>query len=179
MIRDNITEIGLVVALFAIVGVGLGLTGYVSLDAANQQFVEGTEGEFARGLGQLFVALLAFQSSVVTFFLGSVVASVGAVGLSGRAASWRESAVVNGMGSFVGFYVMVGIALVLMLAALETGGRGGGSGGSGSVEIGQFIIPVLIAGLPTAFVGFGTGALASGFDITGDFDASDVERVDG
>lgn len=168
MALTNVKNIALVVALFAVVGVGLGLTGYISIDAANQQFVDNAEGEFMQGIGQLFVGVLVFQSGIMTFFLGSVVASVGAVSIASVTESRMESVITNGAASFVGFYVMVVLTLVIMLAAFSSGdGSGGGTtsdGGQSIGDFGRFAKPLVIAGLPTTLVGLVSGGVAYGLE---------------
>lgn len=68
---------GLIVAIFGGIGLGIGLGGYAGVDFAQQQFVNSAEGEFMRGLGQLFVGVIFFQTAFVTLMLGGVVGAFG------------------------------------------------------------------------------------------------------
>lgn len=146
--------------LFVAVGVGLGLSGYISISTMNQMFVEEAGSEFGAQLGQTFVALVALQSAFVVFFLGSVVASISATSISAEAESIKESVLANGVASFIGFYLMVGVALVIMLAALGSGDpSGGGGGGQPAVQIGDVIGPIVQVGIPTALVGTAAGGI--------------------
>lgn len=152
-------KVGLTVGLFAIIGVGLGLSGYISLSFINQMLVEEAEGEFMRGFGQILVRIVALQSAFVFFLLGSVVAAISGSTIAREAGSIREAALSNGAASFVGFYVMVGIASVIMLTALSSGGGGAESSSNQFVNLGEIIMPVLKIGIPTGFVGVGAGGV--------------------
>lgn|GEM_PF-3621317 len=152
-------KIGLAIGLFAVVGVGLGLSGYISINAATQTLADGNLQD-AGGFVQTFVFLIALQSAFVVFLLGSVVATVTGSRIADEASSLKEAMVANGAASFVGFYVMVGIALVIMLAAIGSGGGSGGGGtGGGGIDMQQFISPVIQIGIPTGLVGTAAGGI--------------------
>jgi len=155
-------KVGLAIALFVTIGVGLGLSGYISITAVDRLLVQEAEGEFASALGQTFVALVAIQSAFVVFLLGSVVATISGSRIAAEASSLRESVIANGVASFIGFYAMVAIALVIMLAALGSGdpnAGGGSSSGGGPLAFGDVVQPMLLAGAPTAFVGVASGGI--------------------
>jgi len=98
------------------------------------------------------------------FMRGSIVATVTGSRIAAEASSIKEAVIANGVASFVGFYAMVLIALVIMLAALGSGdasggGTGGGGGGSGPFNIGDIISPVIQVGIPTGLVGVASAAI--------------------
>lgn len=156
-------NIGITLGVFAAIGIGLGLSGMVLLDAAQQQFVNPDAGEFAQSIGQLVVFLLLFQGVMITFFTGPVAAAVTGLSVSREAESLKELLITSGVGSFVGFLLMAVLAAGIMLSTFETGGTGGtgGSGGGGNLELGQFVGEIILISLPTTVVGVVSGWLGS------------------
>lgn len=152
-------KIGLAIGLFAVVGVGLGLSGYISINAVEQFFTNADTGEVG-AFAQTFIALVALQTTFVVFLLGSIVSTVTGSRIAAEASSMKEAMIANGAASFVGFYLMVGIALVIMFAAIGSGdASGGGGGGGGNVDLGQFVSPILQVGIPTGLVGVAAGGI--------------------
>jgi hypothetical protein len=160
--QENVSlpkKVGLAISLFAVVGVGLGLSGYISMGAV-EQLLLGDSGQEAGAFAQSFVALIALQATFVVFLLGSIVATVTGSRIAAETSSFKEAMLANGIASFVGFYVMVAIALVIMLAALGSGDASGGGGGGGSpVNIGDVAGPILQIGIPTGLVGTAAGGI--------------------
>lgn len=153
-------KIGLAIGLFAVVGIGLGLSGYISINAVRDFFMNAETGEVGP-LAQTFVALVALQTTFVVFLLGSIVSTVTGSRIAAEASSTKEAMLANGAASFVGFYVMVALALVIMFAAVGSGDAsgGGGGGGGGNVDLGQFVSPILQVGIPTGLVGVAAGGI--------------------
>lgn len=153
---DRWRTAGLVVAVFAAVGVGLGLTGFVGLS-----WVKSRVGGGALGVGEVVTTLAFLQSAVVTLLIGPTVggvvgAVVGTGAGPGASGDERERAFAAGVGSFFGFYVLALLALFLMSLAL-----GGGDGGGGGANLGDLLVPVLEAGVPTALVGAAAALVGS------------------
>lgn len=159
---EPIKTVGLIIAVFAIVGVGLGLTGYLSLSWMQGTFTSSGQGEFANAIGQMFVAVIMLQSVILTFFTGPTVATI--TGLVGGAvtSSRKRAAAINGAGTFVGFYVMVVIAVFVMTQAYSSGGSSGSS--ESTFQMGRALGTALQAGIPTAAVGVVAGYLGASFD---------------
>ncbi|SFR31158.1 hypothetical protein [Halorubrum sodomense] len=157
-------KIGLAIGLFAVVGIGLGLSGYISINAVEQFFMNAETGEVGP-LAQTFVALVALQTTFVVFLLGSIVSTVTGSRIAAEASSTKEAMIANGAASFVGFYLMVGLALVIMFAAVGSGdASGGGGGGGGNVDLGRFVSPILQVGIPTGLVGVAAGGILQKLD---------------
>lgn len=155
-VRRIAKEVGKVAGLFVILGIGLGLAGYVGLD----QFVPEPSGE--NDFGAAFIgALLMFQAIFFMYFIGPAMAVVTGI-YTGRHSNERNnSAIAGGAGAFVGFYVMFIIAFLIMsLAFPETGG--GDGGGGGGTSLGDTINQMIIMGIPTGLVGAITGYLTFG-----------------
>lgn len=162
--QSDFRTFGLIIAIFAAIGVGLGLTGFVTMEFAQQQFGAGPDSsEFARSLSQLFVGIIFFMSAVVTFFAGPISAGIGGVTSGVRVQGRNKGALLGGAGSFIGFYVMVILALGIMSMAL--GGGGGGTGNasnpSQSIDIGKNIGTLLKASLPTGITGVLAGVIGT------------------
>lgn len=141
---DNLAGI---VAVFGTVGLGLGLTGYNTMAWAQSQFLTAAGGETAQQFGPIFVALVYFQGANVAFFLGPVVATLAGLLFGTRMRDRRTAAAVAGAGSLAGFYVMALVTILLSSLALS------GPGASQSFGLLQALVPVLLAGIPTAIAG--------------------------
>jgi hypothetical protein len=153
---------GWILGVFAVVGIGLGLTGYVAIDAL-QGALGGGESAMAQTLGQFFSLFVFFMALVVVFFLGPVVAMVS--GLIAGAIVWEplDGVVAGGLGSFVGFYFMLFLSVPLLFLALDAGGGGGGTstGAQPQFDAGSLVVPAVLAGLPTGIVGAITGVIGN------------------
>lgn len=141
-------QAGVAILVFATVGVGLGLSGYLSVDAAQQQFTSSGDGS---GFGQVFVGLIMLQSGFTMFLLGPVVAASAGLlnGVVGK--DQISSAIGTSAGTLVGFYLMVILGVYIMAMAVDLGS--GGGGGSSTGNPGNILQPVLVAGAPTTIVG--------------------------
>lgn len=152
-------HVGLVIGALTIIGVGLGVTGYLTMGMVQDAFT--TDGQTS-GFAQAFVALAFLQSAITVFFIGPV-----AGGLAGFASSIRHSdaergTLVGGLGSFIGFYPMIVLAIYIMALAFD-GGASTGDGGGGGFDILGNITTILVAGVPTGLVGAATGYLGTRF----------------
>jgi len=149
----NVRNIGKAAAYtivtFAAVGIGLGLSGYLSVGAAEQQLIGDGDGS---GFAGAFVALILLQSAYTMFLLGPVVASTAGL-ITGLVSSDTTSSLFGGgVGTLVGFYVMVLLGVVIMSMGADLGGGGGmGDGGGGILE--GIFQPLITAGIPTTVVG--------------------------
>ncbi|MDG5778532.1 hypothetical protein VB773_01295 [Haloarculaceae archaeon H-GB2-1] len=152
---------GWTLAVFAVVGIGLGLTGYVTTDFALGAFAADGSAT-AQTVGQLFAAIVAFLSLIIVFFLGPLVAMV--TGLIAGSVVWEptEAVIAGGLGSFVGFYIMLFLSVPLLFVALDaSGGSGTSSSAALQLDPGSLLAPVAIAGLPTGLVGAVTAVIGN------------------
>lgn len=138
-------SVGAVVAVFGLVGFGLGFSGFLTILSIKGQLSGGAES----AVGQLFVGVVFLQNVYTTFLLGSIVAAFTGLVVGYASDDQISAAIGGGIGSGVGFYVMAIITLVLLLLAM------GGSGGEGS-DIGGLVLPFFGAGIPAAIVGLAT-----------------------
>lgn len=157
-----VRSIGVIVGVFAAIGVGLGLTGYISLSWVESVFTSADQSEMANSFGQMFVGLVFLQSVIITFFTGPTVAALSGLVTGISQASRTRAAGISGVGAFVGFYVMVVLAIVVMSLAYSSGGDG--SGGSSSVDMMNALTTAIQAGIPTAAVGVIAGYIGGSFE---------------
>jgi len=125
---------------------------FVSGSWAQSQLV--TDAGGATDFGPIFIAIAYLQTAVIIFFLGPVIAAL-VGGLLGSVFSSPKTALITGGGgSLVGFYIMSVIALgVLVLSK--------GDGATQAFSFGQALVPMLVAGIPTAIMGSLVSALSS------------------
>lgn len=159
---SSLRSIGVIVGVFAAIGVGLGLTGFISIGWIQGTFTSPDQGEFANSLGQMFVGLVFLQSVIITFFTGPTVAALSGLVTGISHESRTRAAGISGVGAFVGFYVMVILAIVVMSLAYSSGSDG--SGGSSSFDIGNAFATAAKAGIPTAAVSVIAGYIGGNFE---------------
>lgn len=153
--NSQLKNVGVVVVVFAVVGAGIGLTGYFGVSGLGS--VMQTGGQGGGGFGQLFVALFGFVAVLIAFLLGPVVAAIAGL-LAGLAFRERQAgAVVGGAGSFVGFYVMAVVAIGAISAAFP------GASGGVSLDVGDQLTTILKAGVPSGVVGAVSGVVGVDF----------------
>lgn len=145
MAREVDTLAG-IIAVFGTVGLGTGLTGYNTMAWAQSQFLTAAGGS-AREFGPIFVALVYFQGANVAFFLGPVVATLAGLLFGTRMRDRRTAAAVAGGGALVGFYLMALLTVLLSSLALSA------QGASQSFGLLQALVPIVLAGIPTAIAG--------------------------
>jgi len=137
--------------LFGIVGVGLGLTGIVILGALG-------------GGATLFSGLFALLVIAFALLTGPIVAAVVGAQPSRDDGDTPQYGLVF-VGNAVGYLLMMVLVLVILtvgIAALSAGGGSAGGttgttgGGGGSVNLGQYLLPVLLIAVPTGGVAVAT-----------------------
>lgn len=136
--------VGWIVAVFAALGVALGLAGYVSVSFGYEVFVVGAQGETAQRFGPLFLAVVFFQTVSVVFFVGVVTALAVGLSFGSRFHDWTVAVAVAGVGGIVGFYLMAMLAFGLTSVGMPTA-RGFG--------LGDLLVPLILAGVPSGLVG--------------------------
>ena len=149
-------QAGLIVATFALVGVALGVLGFVAGDWARTQFVTAASGATPETFGPVFLALSIFQTTVTVLFVGPVLAAVLGLLSGSRFADPSAAAGVAAGGALVGFFCMAGLGL-LGLSALS------GPGTAQVYSLRAALGPLLLSGAVTTATGAGAGALGSRF----------------
>lgn len=138
--------LGVIVAVFAILGVGIGLTGYLMIGALG-----------GGGGSQLFSGLFALVVILFAALVGPVVAVAVTLHVDESLGDTvGPASVTAAVGNFVGFLVM-GLLVVLILSLRLSGGDGGGGGGS--LDVGSYVGTLVKAGFPSLFVAVAVTAL--------------------
>jgi hypothetical protein len=136
--------VALVLAVFAAVGLALGLVGYLTLSWAQARFVVAAGGASPGEFGPVFVGLVSFQTAATQMALAPVLSVlVGALGGS-RFREVRRAAAVTGGATALGCLLMALLGL----------GVTGLAGAQQAVGLGDALVPLAA----TAVVGGGVGA---------------------
>jgi hypothetical protein len=159
-----------IVGVFGALGAAVGLSANFTLGFFIQQFVEpGTDPTDSTQVGIMFLVFIAF-----IYALGPVAAGVAGIGV-GQALPDRETmaGTIAGIGSFLGFYLFVGLALFFTFSVLAEfspapagngggeGGSAGGGGGGSPLDPSGLVTLMLQVSLPVALVGFAVAYLTS------------------
>mgnify|MGYP006273338465 CR=1 FL=1 len=153
--KKILQSVGFMTTVFAVFGIALGTLAYISGSWAQSQLI--TDAGGAVEFGPVFIAVAYLQTAVIIFFLGPVIAAVAAAILSSVFATPKTAFITGGGASLIGFYIMSVIALgVLVLSK--------GANGQQAFSFGQALVPMLLAGIPTAIMGSLLSALSSALD---------------
>lgn len=149
--KDTLQFVGFVTAIFAVFGIVLGILAFVTGSWAQTQLIMDAAGA---NFGPVFIAVAYLQIAVVILFSGPIVAGI-AGGLLGPAASNTKGALITGgVGSLVGFYIMSLIALGVLILSK-------GAEAEQAFSFGQVLVPMAVAGIPTAIIGSLVSALSA------------------
>jgi hypothetical protein len=144
--------LALVVGVFLALGLGLGVAGHLAVGWAGRQFVVGASGASPAEFGPVFVALVAFQTTVAALLVGVAVAGLVGAMAGSRFVAVRRAGLVAGVGSLLGFYVMGGTTVLLVSLA-------GGPGTEQVFDPGAALGPLALTGLLAGLAG-GVGGVA-------------------
>ena len=144
--------IGMIVAVFAVTGVGLGALGFLATNWATTLFLVNAQGETAVQFGPVFVALAAFFGVVLAFFVGPVLAAVLGMLMGSKQRDPAQASIATGAGALVGFLVLGLLVAPGLLLGI-------GAESSAPFGLGGFVVRLGIASIPTALVGATAGAL--------------------
>lgn len=162
-------QIKYTLAVFGLLGLGFGLTGFVFTDI----LIPGVTGGGSQGAsasatgesgGSLTGALLSFVALtgvvVVTALSGSIVALVCGLRVADRLEDTRSAYAASGVGTALGYVVMV--TLTVLVLSSVAGSSGGAAGGL--LSLGDVLVPSGLLALPVALVGLGTVYVADEFE---------------
>lgn len=141
--EENQGLVKYLVGVFAIIGVGFGLTGAFGVRLL-------TDGESAE-VGAAFLALTVFG---VMFFSGPILGAIAGLRVGDSIEEVREAAITAAAGGFVGYIVMVVLAVILAVLFFPSGDGGGGGGGS-PFQLGDVLVPLIVMAIPVAVVAAG------------------------
>jgi hypothetical protein len=150
--RDSLAQSGpkslltFTIGLFAVIGVGFGLTGIVILALV----AGGGSGPGGAILAGIFLVSLL----VVLLLTGSIVGAFCGLRVAERLRNGARTVYLTSfVGTAVGYVVMVAIAVVLI------GLTAGGGGGSSFFNIVNLVIPLIVLALPVGLTGVGSSFL--------------------
>ncbi len=140
---DGQSVVKYVVGIFAVVGVGIGLTAVLA-----DSFLGGGSASLIGGI----IALVAFGVAV---FGGNILAAV--VGLQDflQIGEVDEQTYLLAFVSNAAGFVAMGIIVAIFVAVVVGGGGGGGAAGGGSSGLGDYIIGAILMAIPAGLVGAG------------------------
>lgn len=168
------SQLKYVVGLFALVGIGFGITGFLIIDLVASAIASTIGGGTGAGGGAataFVMTLFALPLLVIVLLIGPVIAVYS--GLNARDGLYQEprtAYLTNFVGNLMGYLVMVTIAVLLVNAAFGGGGGttgqtgqaqvGGSSGvtaaGSNTYNIADLAVPILVLSVPVGLVGLGS-----------------------
>lgn len=146
------------VGLFAVVGVGFGLTGFVFTDILIPG-IAGASGDSTSGalLGGLLTVFSLLSILVVAALSGPILGVTTALRVEKVFEADRVAYVTSAVGTAAGYVAMLLITvLVLSLTGSTSGGGSTGSSTGGLVNLGDLIVPIIALAIPVGIVGAAT-----------------------
>lgn len=154
---DVTSRLKTMIGSYALVGAGVGLSGYVFLG----QLLGGSGGSSPSITGAMVGLLVALSLLVSTMVLGIGIGVIFGLYYGDEfPVDLQTSAVATGLGSYAGFVVMT-LITVLLVGAQVSGA--GGDGGGISISLGDQFLPLLLSGIPAGLVGGSTVYLKETF----------------
>lgn len=154
------------ISLFAIVGVGVGLTAAILMSVLG--------GDSAIMSGIILLVTIA-----VSLLLGPIVATIIGIQMSDRERTGPPVGSI--LGCSFGFIVMMATVLLLVfigVAITSTGGGTGAGGGAGTptqgggLDVSEYLLPIILVTIPTGLVGGAASSLQGKFGPAGDVSGS-------
>ncbi|MDZ5812619.1 hypothetical protein U4E84_14820 [Halorubrum sp. AD140] len=152
----NANGVGLTAAVFAVVGVGVGLVGAVGTGWAEAALATAATGETAR-FGPVFVAQSYLAVTAAALVVTPPIAGVLGVLVGSRAYDPREAAATAGVGGGLGALIY-GVVVVVLVVASQ------GEAATQAHGIADALGPVLATAVVAAVVGAVAGVLG---EVTG------------
>ena len=138
--------------MFAVFGIALGLLAFVSGSWAQSQLISGAGG--ATEFGPIFVAVAYLQTAIVIFMLGPVIAALVAGLIGSVLPNPKIALLTGGVATLFGFYIMSVIAIGMLVISKGTEAQQ-------ALSFTQALVPMVMAGIPTAIMGSLISALSS------------------
>lgn len=149
------------VALFALVGVGMGIAGYLIAGAFMSSIPSTSASQWGQVIGQIFGLIIQFIVIICIALIGSPVAALHGYTVGNRLDV--ESGIqyaATAIGAFVGNVVLMilGLGIITQQGALNSASSGGSGGGIGGMLGTIFIISIFVA-----LVGTGSNYISQNF----------------
>lgn len=145
------SQLTFVIGLFAVIGVGFGLTGIIVVE-----MIAGSGDDIGT---QILTAVFLVALLVVLLLAGSIIGAFSGLRIADRLDETARTVYLTSfVATAVGHFVMVVIAVVLI--GLVTGGGGGGAGGGGSLfDVLDLVIPLVVLAVVVGLTGLGASFL--------------------
>jgi len=150
--KNILQPVGIITGIFSVFGIAIGLLAFVSGSWAQSQLIGGAGG--ATEFGPIFVAVAYLQTAIVIFMLGPVIAALVAGLIGSVLPNPKIALLTGGVASLFGFYIMCVIAIGMLVISKGTEAQQ-------AFSFTQALVPMLIAGIPTAIMGSLISALSS------------------
>lgn len=150
--KKILQPVGIMTAIFAVFGIALGLLAFVSGSWAQSQLISGAGG--ATEFGPIFVAVAYLQTAIVIFMFGPVIAALVSGIIGSVLPNPKIALLTGGVASLFGFYIMSVIAIGMLVISKGTEAQQ-------ALSFTQALVPMLMAGIPTAIMGSLISALSS------------------
>jgi len=150
--KKILQPVGIMTGMFAVFGIALGLLAFVSGSWAQSQLISGAGG--ATEFGPIFVAVAYLQTAIVIFMLGPVIAALVAGLIGSVLPNPKIALLTGGVATLFGFYIMSVIAIGMLVISKGTEAQQ-------ALSFTQALVPMVMAGIPTAIMGSLISALSS------------------
>lgn len=154
------------VGIFSIVGVGLGLTGAITL--------------LQVGGSGIFGGILALVLLIFTFLISPILAVITGLRIGEKNGRSKQTYLIGAVGAVGGHFSMMLIIVLILSIVISTLSGDGGTGSTaaqsaatsnGGLEIGEYIVPIIAVAVPTAITGSGGVFLAGDQNHRGDIES--------
>lgn len=148
---DVKAQIKYVVGLFAIVGLGFGLTGFAFTDVLIPGLSEGDGGSASTGASAIVVLMLLLLTTLSGPILGLITSLRIANEVEDTAAF-----VTSAVGNAIGYVAMMLVTVLILIATVTTGSDTTGTSSNSMLDLGDLLIPIIVLSIPVAIVGVTT-----------------------
>lgn len=155
-------EIKYLIGIFAVIGLGFGLTGFVF----NDILIGGATDSSSEG-GSFVAGMLKFLSIVgiltMATMSGTLVSVFTSRELREKFDAIKPTYVAAATGNGAGYIVMMVVTALILSLTIDTGGGGSGGSGGGSAEggvsllnLGDLLVPIIALAIPVVIVSLAT-----------------------
>lgn len=157
-------EIKRTVAIFSLVGFGMGTSGYLIAGMFMSSISSSAASQIGQVLGQIFGVIIQFIVIISIALIGSPVAAIQGYTVSQRFDEGRKLQYsTTAIGCFIGniLLMLIAIGIITQQGALNTASSGG-SGGDGGI-LGGMLSTILLISLFVALIGVASNYVSQNF----------------
>lgn len=154
-------EIKYLIGIFAVIGLGFGLTGFVFNDVliGGTADTSGDGGSFVAGMLTLISIIGILTMATMS---GTIISVFTSRELRSKFDAVKPTYVAAAAGNGAGFLGMMLVTAIILSITISTGGGGGGNGGGGGgggpslLELGDLLVPFIALAIPVVIVSLAT-----------------------